>query len=167
MTSDEVRNVMERLDADNRKHMYELWEFEQASKQRFSRTLAFMVLTVLLHVAMILFATSSARAETLTETEVAQIAVKFFPAREVPRVIRVAQCESGLDTNAVSAGWDRVFGRYAYVSLLQISEDLWQWDANRLFGYPADLRDPVVNIAVGAFIWSVQGWAAWPYCGYR
>lgn len=108
-----------------------------------------------------------ARAETISESEVVDIASHYWPAREIPRLVRVVRCESEFDTQAVSAGWDRVFGRYEYLGLLQISEDLWGWDATRLMGYPADLHDPVVNLAVGAFIWSIYGYAAWPVCGYR
>ena len=127
---------------------------------------AWAVVLVVTFLAVAL-APTPARAETLTETEVAQIAVKFFPAREVPRVIRVAQCESGLDTNAVSAGWDAFWGHYDYQGLMQISAHIWQSDADRIMGYQSDLRDPVVNIATAAFIWSSGGWAHWPYCGFR
>ncbi len=123
-----------------------------------------LIVTLLLAVAL---APTPARAETLTRDEVAEIASHYWPAREVPRVVRTAVCESGLDTHAVSAGWDRVFGRYEYLSLMQVEKNLWQAHADRIMGYPTDLRDPVVNIAVSAFIWSNGGWNHWPVCGFR
>ena len=103
----------------------------------------------------------------LSDEEIASIVVKFFPAREVAKVLRVIDCESSNNAHAVSEGWSDYYGRYQYFGLLQVSTDLHQWIANRLIGRWVDLRDAVANIATGADIWASRYWNAWPVCGLR
>lgn len=87
-----------------------------------------------------------------------------FPAWAVASFVRIANCESEFVPTAVAEGWDRRYGYYRYVGLLQIDPALHQWRADRLFWKGASLYDPRVNAHVAAEIFAAQGWGAWPYC---
>jgi hypothetical protein len=83
-----------------------------------------------------------------------------FPADWAPWAVRTARCESGLDPYAYSAGFDRRWGVfYEHVGALQVDGVTWRRVA------VGDFREPAVNLAVAAYVLTVQGTGAWPYCG--
>lgn len=94
----------------------------------------------------------------------AVMAEAFGPGPLAHSFTRVARCESEWKPWARAAGWDRIWGSYHYAGLLQVSVDLHQHRADRLFWSGASLYSPRVNAHVAAEVFAEQGWRAWPYC---
>lgn len=103
------------------------------------------------------------RPAQLARSEVVDLAAEVFGADLAPYVAAIAWCESSHRPGARNAGWDRVFGWYDYVGLLQIERGIWAPTALALTG-SADLTDPWVNLVTGREIQRRQGWRAWPWC---
>jgi hypothetical protein len=105
------------------------------------------------------------RPSVLAHAEVLDLAASVFGDDLAPRVARIVACESTNRPAARSAGWDRYYGAYEYLGLMQVSSG-WTWLAVELTGSD-DLTDPVVNLVTGRAILERQGWTAWPVCGRR
>lgn len=103
------------------------------------------------------------RAAQLERSEVVDLAAEVFGAELAPYVAAIAWCESRHRPGARNAGWDRVFGWYEYLGLLQIERGIWSPLASALTGSD-DLTDPYVNLVTGRAIQRQQGWGAWPVC---
>lgn len=82
------------------------------------------------------------------------VAARFMAPENVDATLSVMTCESHGDPNAGEDG--------DHFGLLQVSKHWHQEKADALFGAGADLKDPVVNMAVAAVI-SNRGynWNAW------
>ncbi len=89
----------------------------------------------------------------LTESEMRDLAARFFPAEEVDNAVEVARCESGFNPNA--------YNPYGYGGLFQHHEDYWA-DRAEQSGYAgASIFDAEANTAAAAWLWGVRGWAPW------
>lgn len=96
---------------------------------------------------------------------VEELATLYFPADQVPLVLRIARCETGgtYDLYAHSSGWDRRFGFYEHIGALQVSTVVWSAKAWELFG--GSLWEPAVNFQMAAWIMAQYGPSHWPVCG--
>ncbi|MDH5372863.1 MAG: transglycosylase family protein [Acidimicrobiia bacterium] len=93
----------------------------------------------------------------LTESQMRDLAVRFFPAEEVEKAVLVAKCESGFNPNAYNPAGP-------YGGLFQHLESAWAARATAA-GYPgASIFDPEANTAAAHLVWSSSGWGPWPSC---
>jgi len=97
------------------------------------------------------------RAPSLSKTEVRRILKKAgFPAKAIPKMLRIARCESALSATAEHVNRDGS----ANFGLFQIHESNWK---DCQFS-KAELADPLNNARCAYRIWQRQGYAAWRNC---
>ncbi len=81
---------------------------------------------------------------------------KHFPAEQHGKAIAVAECESGLNPMATSAGGGNV-------GLFQINRQTWADDVQRMGYQWNQMTDPYVNAKVARMIFNEAGgsWRPW------
>ena len=93
----------------------------------------------------------------LTESQMRELAARFFPSEEVDKAVLVARCESGFNPAAYNSSGP-------YGGLYQHLETHWETRAAAA-GYPgASIFNAEANTAAAHLLWSSNGWGPWPSC---
>lgn len=94
----------------------------------------------------------------LSESQMRDLAARFFPADEVEKAVLVAKCESGWNPAAYNPSGP-------YGGLFQHLESAWPSRATAA-GFPgASIFDAEANTAAAAWLLSRASWSSqWPYC---
>jgi hypothetical protein len=105
------------------------------------------------------------QAEAITAYKFAQLDLhKFDWVLNDDQLYRLRWCESSDNYQAVSPGG-------AYRGAYQFSQSTWNWVAGQHFpghvGEDPRWAAPEVQDAMARALWSMQGPAPWPVCGYR
>lgn len=105
------------------------------------------------------------QAEAITAYKFAQLELhKFDWVLNDDQLYRLRWCESSDNYQAVSPGG-------TYRGAYQFSQSTWNWVAGQHFpshvGEDPRFAAPEVQDAMTRALWSMQGPAPWPVCGYR
>ena len=98
----------------------------------------------------------SAYSGVLTQTEARDLFSRYFSGDDVDVAIRIAVCESGLNTNAYSPK--------GYGGLFQHSISAWDSRAAAAGWSGASIYDGEANTAVAYWLYTQSGWSPWPNC---
>ncbi|MBK5267443.1 MAG: transglycosylase family protein [Acidimicrobiia bacterium] len=100
--------------------------------------------------------TGSAYSGVLTQAEARDLFSRYFSGDEVDVAIRIAVCESGLNTNAYNPN--------GYGGLFQHSISAWDSRAAAAGWSGASIYDGEANTAVAYWLYTQSGWTPWPNC---
>ncbi len=100
--------------------------------------------------------TGSAYSGVLTQAEARDLFSRYFSGDDVDVAIRIAVCESGLDTNA--------YNPKGYGGLFQHSISAWDSRAAAAGWSGASIYDGEANTAVAYWLYTQSGWSPWPNC---
>lgn len=84
----------------------------------------------------------------------------YFAPEHVDKALRVINCESRGDPNAKNP-------RSTASGLFQHLASYWDDRSVRAGWAGASIWDPEANVAVGAWLYYLDGWGHWPNCGKR
>ena len=91
----------------------------------------------------------------LTESQMRELAARFFPSEEVENAVNVARCESGFRPDAYNPAGP-------YGGLYQHLEDYWAYRAEMAGYRGASIFDAEANTAAAAWLWQASGgWDPW------
>lgn len=100
--------------------------------------------------------TGSGYSGVLTEAEARDLFGRYFSGDEVDVAMRIAVCESGLNTNAYNPA--------GYGGLFQHSIADWDNRAAAAGWSGASIYDGEANTAVAYWLYTQSGWSPWPNC---
>lgn len=100
--------------------------------------------------------TGSGYSGVLTEAEARDLFGRYFSGDEVDVALRIAVCESGLNTNAYNPA--------GYGGLFQHSVAQWDDRAAAAGWAGASIYDGEANTAVAYWLYTQSGWSPWPNC---
>ncbi len=92
----------------------------------------------------------------LTESEARDLFGQYFSGDDVEVALRIAICESSLNTNAYNPA--------GYGGLFQHSIAYWDSRAAAAGWAGASIYDGAANTAVAYWLYSQSGWSPWPNC---
>lgn len=92
----------------------------------------------------------------LSESQARQLFSQYFSGDDVEVALRIAICESSLNTNAYNPA--------GYGGLFQHSISAWDSRAEAAGWAGASIYDGQANTAVAYWLFSQSGWSPWPNC---
>ncbi len=92
----------------------------------------------------------------LSESEARELFSQYFSGDDVEVALRIAICESSLNTNAYNPA--------GYGGLFQHSISAWDSRAAAAGWAGASIYDGAANTAVAYWLYSQSGWSPWPNC---